>query len=331
MKKFIFVLIAIAASSISFAGPVLTKTYNLNSTTPADVINLNGTGINYHNLRWNTPATVTTCTIKIQKSTNGVTSWTDLISAQSCTSSGSASITTGAANFIRVSLATYGGSGTVVAWYGGYIDLASSVTTATAKAFVYSDALNTVVSTSAPTDGQLLIGSTGNIPVVANLTAGAGISITNGAGSISVASTAPTLINSWTYSGDVGSVTFQNISARNLIVSAEGITKSTASYPLVKGSKDNCSTYASVTEIDSNGNESTYDLTMHNTGTTAARSGLAQILNFGASGVQKFTAAGGETHSMPGRISETGALNCIQVYPSGGGNFTGGAIKLYSF
>lgn len=38
-------------------------------------------------------------------------------------------------------------------------------------------------------DGELLIGSTGNDPVAATLTAGSGISITNGAGSITIAST----------------------------------------------------------------------------------------------------------------------------------------------
>lgn len=39
------------------------------------------------------------------------------------------------------------------------------------------------------TDGQILIGSTGNDPVAASLTAGAGISITPGAGSVSIAAT----------------------------------------------------------------------------------------------------------------------------------------------
>ena len=46
-----------------------------------------------------------------------------------------------------------------------------------------------IVESSALTNGQLLIGSTGAAPVVANLTAGSGISITNGAGSISIAAT----------------------------------------------------------------------------------------------------------------------------------------------
>lgn len=44
--------------------------------------------------------------------------------------------------------------------------------------------------TGALTNGQLVIGSTGVAPVAATLTAGAGTSITNGAGSITIASTA---------------------------------------------------------------------------------------------------------------------------------------------
>jgi fibronectin-binding autotransporter adhesin len=51
----------------------------------------------------------------------------------------------------------------------------------------------TVTSTAAPTNGQILIGSTGNAPVLANLTAGPNVTITNGAGSveISASSAAP--------------------------------------------------------------------------------------------------------------------------------------------
>ena len=48
----------------------------------------------------------------------------------------------------------------------------------------------------AMTNGQLLVGSTGNAPVRTLITAGAGISITNGSGSITVAATAVGI--SWT-------------------------------------------------------------------------------------------------------------------------------------
>ena len=46
---------------------------------------------------------------------------------------------------------------------------------------------NAIVTTNALTNGQLLIGSTGASPLLGNLTAGAGITITNGAGSITIA------------------------------------------------------------------------------------------------------------------------------------------------
>lgn len=58
----------------------------------------------------------------------------------------------------------------------------------TAKALVYADT-NKLLSSLGLMNGQLAIGSTGNIPVAAALTPGAGISITNGAGSITIAST----------------------------------------------------------------------------------------------------------------------------------------------
>lgn len=46
-----------------------------------------------------------------------------------------------------------------------------------------------ITVTAQPTDGQLLIGSTGTDPVLATLSAGSGISITEGAGSITIAAT----------------------------------------------------------------------------------------------------------------------------------------------
>lgn len=55
---------------------------------------------------------------------------------------------------------------------------------------VYAASATTVASTSAMTDGQLMIGKTGLAPVSASLTAGTGISITPGAGTITITNTA---------------------------------------------------------------------------------------------------------------------------------------------
>lgn len=49
--------------------------------------------------------------------------------------------------------------------------------------------LNAIGTPQLTTNGQLIIGSTSNPPAVATLTAGANISITNGAGSITIAAT----------------------------------------------------------------------------------------------------------------------------------------------
>ena len=56
--------------------------------------------------------------------------------------------------------------------------------------FMYSGLSGLVQSTASADDGEILIGSTGNPPVKATLTAGTNISITNGSGAITINSTA---------------------------------------------------------------------------------------------------------------------------------------------
>lgn len=74
---------------------------------------------------------------------------------------------------------------------GGTVALGGSVTlqgnlfgTTNGLAFFSSPA--SVTSTAAPTNGQILIGSTGNVPALATLTAGSNIAITNGPGSVTI-------------------------------------------------------------------------------------------------------------------------------------------------
>ena len=70
----------------------------------------------------------------------------------------------------------------------------------TANAFVYGAGDNLALGwTGAATDGQLLIGKTGNPPQAAQIQPGPGISISNGAGSITVSSWGGGL--SWTTKG----------------------------------------------------------------------------------------------------------------------------------
>lgn len=60
------------------------------------------------------------------------------------------------------------------------------VDTFTPNSMLYVTTGGQVVSTAALTDGQILIGDTGSVPVAATLTGGTGITVTNGAGSITI-------------------------------------------------------------------------------------------------------------------------------------------------
>lgn len=76
------------------------------------------------------------------------------------------------------------GGGTVV--LGGAVMLSGNFS-GTADGVAYFSGPASLTSTAAPTNGQILIGSTGKAPVLATLTAGDNISITNSAGSITIA------------------------------------------------------------------------------------------------------------------------------------------------
>jgi hypothetical protein len=63
-------------------------------------------------------------------------------------------------------------------------------TSFTGNAIVTTNAAGTALTTQTLTDGQILIGSTGNAPVAATLTAGTGISIASTGGSITISTSA---------------------------------------------------------------------------------------------------------------------------------------------
>jgi hypothetical protein len=78
------------------------------------------------------------------------------------------------------------GGGTVA--LGGTVMLASNLAGAT-DGIAYFSNPTSVVSTAAPINGQILIGSTGNAPVLTTLTAGENINITNSPGSVTISAT----------------------------------------------------------------------------------------------------------------------------------------------
>jgi len=98
----------------------------------------------------------------------------------------------GTANQITLSAAT----GSVTASLPAAVTIGTSLTISalTANSFLYSGTAGILTSTVAPTDGQILIGSTGLAPVRAALTPGTGIGISNGAGTITISNSGVTSV-----------------------------------------------------------------------------------------------------------------------------------------
>jgi hypothetical protein len=78
------------------------------------------------------------------------------------------------------------GGGTVA--LGGSVTLSGNIS-GTADGIAYFSSPTSVTSTAVPTNGQILIGSTGDAPVLGTLTAGANIKIANNPGSITISAT----------------------------------------------------------------------------------------------------------------------------------------------
>jgi trimeric autotransporter adhesin len=79
--------------------------------------------------------------------------------------------------------------------YSSATNVVGQITTANSATLV-TNSSGTPLFTSSMTNGQVVIGSTGATPTAATLSAGTGISITNGAGSITIASTGSSM--TWT-------------------------------------------------------------------------------------------------------------------------------------
>lgn len=150
---------------------------------------------------------------------------------------------TGTANQITVSAST----GSVTLSLPNSVTIPTSLTVSglTTNSFLYSGTSGFLTTTTAPTNGQLLIGSTGSSPVAATLTQGSGITITNGAGTITVASSGVTTFSAGTTgltpsSGTTGAVTLAG--TVNVGHGGTGVTTSPVNGSLLIGS--NAGTYS---------------------------------------------------------------------------------------
>jgi hypothetical protein len=124
---------------------------NTFSATGADIaINNAGTAIAFHQLTWVKTGTVSTCTVALDTSADGIT-WSagGAIAGQTCTSNGQSVITGSIANYVRMNVTTLTGGGTInVTWTGYTATPGGSITFAGAPTGSCSAAQTAVDSTT---------------------------------------------------------------------------------------------------------------------------------------------------------------------------------------
>lgn len=147
-----------------------------------------------------------------------------------------------------------------------------------------------VWSVQSLTDGQLLIGDSGTVPVAASLTAGAGITITPGAGTIEIAATAGShAILSATHSDTLaaavsrGSLIYGNITPAwaELVIGAAGFLKS-----------DGTDVVWGTINLDSDTIAGTLATSLGGTNADFSATAQGNILYFSAAGVMSVLAPG---------------------------------------
>lgn len=187
---------------------------------------------------------------------------------------------------------------------------AVNLSSQTANAILTTDASKNVASTSL-TNGQLLIGSTGATPTAATLTAGSGITITNGAGSITIAATNPlpagtTVDATLRYNGSAW------VENTNVLATTGGaITAKSTSNQLILGTTN-------TTTINATAPATSAVYTIPDVGATASF-----VMNAGAQ-----TIAGVKTFSSAPNLSSLTASLPLKL--DGAKNITAAAIDLTS-
>ena len=77
--------------------------------------------INYHQLTWTVTGTVSACSVALDSSNDGTTFTPGgVIGTQSCTTDGQTTVTNGSANYVRVTISSFTGTGTVQVIYTGW-------------------------------------------------------------------------------------------------------------------------------------------------------------------------------------------------------------------
>jgi hypothetical protein len=121
----------------------------------------------------------------------------------------------------------------------------TGVSTLTSHGVLLGNASSNINATGEPANGQLLIGKTGDFPQLGTLTAGPGISITEGAGSITTSSSGGWILIQSQSANSSATIDFTGLSTyRNIVIVIDGLRPVTNTASLLsRVSQDNGSTY----------------------------------------------------------------------------------------
>lgn len=130
MRKLLQLLVLLMAAALPALaqGPAALQSASFTATGSGSAIPLLNTGISLHRIYWRTQGTVTTCTVAADSSADGIT-WNAgaVITGQTCTANGVSTVASANVNFVRVTVTTLTGGGTVTVTYVGNPDTGSSV------------------------------------------------------------------------------------------------------------------------------------------------------------------------------------------------------------
>ncbi len=134
------------------------------------------------------------------------------------------------------------GGGNNITTSGSGATLSINVTGATQHSLLLGNSTGSINSLGVATNGQIPIGSTGSDPVLYTITAGSGVTVTNGAGTITIAATGAGMVS--TIDGDTGSATGSTITFTALNIAGSTVefsaSGSTVSLSTTDGNDNTC-------------------------------------------------------------------------------------------
>jgi hypothetical protein len=225
----------------------------------------------------------------------------------------------------------------------------TGIATATTDGLLIGNGTSGIQSMAAATNGQIPIGTSGT-PTIANISAMGGMAITNGAGTISVASTTGNWVLLSSQTSGYGFTSLISSTYTNYVWVISSLLPATATSGIVlyvstnngsgylgSGYISACNSQAYTTATLTNSNASTgIFLSPYTTlGTTSLYNAIVMGYNIGNGGVPFFTfeasyvgTAGTAECAQGSAVNSTSGINAVS-FQGGSGGITSGTITMY--